>query len=155
METGTVIEFESLTCAVYVVTEEVDISIVTIDNPWNDPGDEVKLTTQFTITPEQINNTGWEFYMAEFYYQINQSTIVDGGGRVNHMTSLKGPYVLNMSTEQLAVLWPYPPIFLMMFIYWGLFVGLRKFNRRYDGLKETTSVQPVEVTPPPDDNSGY
>lgn len=155
LATGTVIEFESITCAVYLVTEEVDVSIGVLNSPWSNPGDKVKVTVEFTVTPEQINSTGWDMYLAQFYYQINQSNRVDGGSRINHHTDLRGPRMLNISTVQFAILWPFPPIILMMFVYWGLFAGLRRFNRRYEGLEETTSIQSVEMKPPPDTSHEY
>jgi len=50
LDAGTVVEFERLTTAVYVYTEEVDTSIIENDNPWNAPEDQIRVVHSFILT---------------------------------------------------------------------------------------------------------
>ena len=144
LDAGTVVEFERLTTAVYVYTEEVDTSIIENDNPWNAPEDQIRVVHSFILTSEQINNAGLIMYTGHFYYQINLTARVDDGSTHTFYTQIRGPGTLNLSTEPIAVLWPYPPIIIALSGYWLGFLGLRRFNRRYEGLDELYSSKPSE-----------
>lgn len=136
---GTVVEFEHLTTAVYVYTEQEDSSVIVTDFPWSTPGDTVRVIHTFILNDEQINNAGLIMYTGHLYYQINISARVDEGSVLTFYTSVRGPDTLNLSTSPLAALWPYPPMIIALCAYWLGFFILRRFNRRYEGLDELYS----------------
>lgn len=135
LDVGIVIGFESITCEINMTTEIEEIQVQTIDEPWNEVGDMVHFMFLFTLTSEQVNNSSWDIYEAHFYYQVNQSVILDGG---QHQNCYTNPHEISIGVSTLSfwTLWPYPPIFLMMGIYYSGFFLLRKFNKRYQGLDE-------------------
>jgi len=138
LEIGIILGFQSVTLAMYLVTENEQVSIQTINNPWNEIGDTVQFTTYFTVTPEEVNNSVWDIYQAMMYYQVNQTVLLDGGREHSSYTNLMGPLQIGVSTLSFWTLWPYPPIFIMMSIYFGGFMGLRKFNKRYEWFEGKT-----------------
>ena len=151
LEIGIVLDFESVTFAVYLVTEDVQVYIQTINDHWSEIGDKVRFTALFTVTPEQVNNSVWDIYQARIYYQVNQSVILDGNRELNCYMSIRGPLPVGISTLSFWTLWPYPPILLMMGIYYGGFFGLRKFNRRYEWFEGKTrklQIDPQEESLP-------
>ncbi|TFG10300.1 hypothetical protein EU538_02380 [Candidatus Thorarchaeota archaeon] len=136
LETGTVEQFVDLTVRVVLHTEKVHIAQSVIPSPWNKIGDEHHLTAEFNLTSEEVNHAEWDTYEAQYYYQINQTVMVEGGEELNLYMDPRGPYPITISTYSFIVYWPFPVIILMMTIYWvGLF-ALRRFNRRYVGLEE-------------------
>ncbi|TFF96813.1 hypothetical protein EU546_00575 [Candidatus Thorarchaeota archaeon] len=136
LETGTVEQFVNLTMRVMLHTERVHIAQSVIPSPWNEVGDEHHLTAQFNLTPEEVNHAGWDTYQAQYYYQVNQTVILEGGEELILYMDPRGPYPITISTYSFIVYWPFPVIILMMTIYWiGLF-ALRIFNRRYVGLEK-------------------
>lgn len=145
LEMGTVLDFESLTLAIYLVTEIVQWDIITLNDPWSEIGDKIRFTAHFTVTPEQVNNSVWDIYQAYIYYQINQSVILEGGLDFSTYTNLLGPLQVGVSTLSFWTYWPYPPILLMMGIYYGGFFGLRKFNRRYEWFDGKTKKLPTDT----------
>ena len=86
------------------------------------------------------------------YYQVNQTVLLDGGREHTSYTNIRGPLHIGVSTLSFWTLWPYPPIFLMMGIYFGGFIGLRKFNKRYEWFEGKRKKQPV-VDVPDDETS--
>ena len=158
LEIGIVLGFESVTCAIYLLTEDVQVSIQTINNHWSEIGDVVRFTSRFTLTPEQVNNSVWDIYQALIFYQVNMSVLLDGNREQNCYMDPRGPMHVGVSTLSFWTLWPYPPIFLMMGIYFGGFFGLRKFNKRYEWFEDKRKKRPVveiEEEPQPSSSEGY
>lgn len=134
LDVGSVIEFLNLLVTICVTTEIVHLGQMSIPSPWDEPGDRLHIVGHFNITADEVNNAGWDIYYGEFYVQLNYTVRLQGGEVWELYTHPYGPYLINISTFSFVVLWPFPPIILMMTIYWvGLF-GLRKFNRRYLGM---------------------
>lgn len=145
LEKGIINDFESVTFAIYLVTEDVQVYVQTMDDHWSEIGDKVRFTALITVTPEQVNNSVWDIYQARIYFQVNQSVILDGGRDINCYMDPRGPLHVGISTLSFWTLWPYPPIILMMGIYFGGFVGLRKFNRRYEWFEGKIRKLPVDL----------
>ncbi len=151
LEIGIVLDFESVTFAIYLVTEDVQVYVQTINNHWSEIGDKVRFTALITVTPEQVNNSVWDIYQALIYFQVNQSVILDGDSEMNCYMAPRGPLHVGISTLSFWTLWSYPPILIMMGIYFGGFFGLRKFNRRYEwfeGKISNLSFDPQEESLP-------
>jgi len=133
LDTGLVTDFLELIVTICVITERVDLGTISVLAPWDEPGDKVHVVGHFNITADLVNNAGWDIYMAHFYVQLNCSVRIQGGETLD-LYSHKDVYTINVSTLPFIVLWPFPPIVLMMLVYWIGYFGLKRFNRRYSGL---------------------
>jgi hypothetical protein len=139
LSAGPVVDFKTLIFDITVVTEINYTGQLVVNDPWNIVGDETRIVGRFNIQSQDVNNAGWDIYMAEFYY--NFSVIVDTDSYTNFRfyTHQRQGTPLNISTFSFIILWPFPPIILMMCVYWILYLGLKKFNKRYEGLEEKPS----------------
>ena len=150
LEIGIVQGFESVTCALYLHTEDVVVSVQTINDHWSEIGDEVRFTSFFTVTQDQVNNSGWNLNDAEIFYQVNMSVLLDGNFEQICYMNPRGPIHIQVSTMSFMDSWIFIIIFIMMGIYFGGFIGLRKFNKRYEWFEGKRKKQPV-VDEIPDD----
>ena len=150
LEVGIVQGFESVTCALYLHTNDVVVSVQTINDHWSEVGDVVRFTSYFTVTPDQVNNSGWNLNNLEIFYQVNMSVIMDGNRELNCYMDPRGPLHIQVSTMSFMDSWIFIIIFIMMGIYFGGFIGLRKFNKRYEWFDGKRKKQPV-VDEIPDD----
>ncbi|MFX1368593.1 MAG: hypothetical protein ACFFAY_08355 [Promethearchaeota archaeon] len=138
LELGNVAEVLSLTFVLKLVTESVDTGIYVVSSPWNQPGEVIEVMGRFVVSPIQINHAFETGYVAGYYYQLNMTVRLTGDSILNLWMGYKGPYPASFSTAQFIVLWPWLPIGIVFFLYWGAFYGLRRFNRRYDTVKQIT-----------------
>jgi len=134
VDPGSVVDFKLLIFEITLVTEVNYTGEFTVSDPWNAVGDEARIVCKFTVTSADVNNAGWDIYVAQFYY--NFSIIVDTDSEYNLKlhTHVNEGTPLSISTFSFIVMWPFPPIILMCCVYWGLYFGLKKFNKRYEGL---------------------
>lgn len=152
---GSVADFQELVFQATVMTETNYTGEMTINNPWTAVGDEARVVAQFVIDKEDVNDAGWDMYVATFFYSFSILVKLTGGDELRLTTYVYEGTPLSISTFSFIVLWPFPPILLMAGVYWLLYIGLRRFNRRYEGLdsknpKKTTedeqdpSMNPVD-----------
>lgn len=144
LEVGTVVDFQALVFHTTLVTETNYTGQMTLIDPWNTIGDEARVVAQFTIKKEDVNNAGWDIYEASFFYNFSIFVEFDGGDNLRLYTHVYEGTPLSISTFSFIVLWPFPPIILMAAVYWTLYVGLRRFNRRYIGLELDSSKTKIE-----------
>ena len=147
LEIGIVQSFESVTCALYLHTEDVVVSVQTINDHWSEIGDVVRFTSYFTVTQDQVNNSGWNINDAEIFYQVNMSVLLDGSFEQNCYMNPRGPIHIQVSTMSFMDSWLYIIIFIMMGIYYGGFIGLRKFNKRYEWFEGKWKKIPIANVP--------
>lgn len=134
LEVGSVADFQALVFQATVMTETNYTGEMTINNPWSAVGDEARVVAQFVIDKEDVNNAGWDIYVAAFFYSFSILVKLAGGDELRLITYVYEGTPLSISTFSFIVLWPFPPILLMAAVYWLLYIGLRRFNRRYEGL---------------------
>jgi hypothetical protein len=134
LQTGTVVDFKALIFQITLTTETNYSSMITIDNPWNASGDVAKITSQFTILKEDVNNAGWDMYTASFFYNFSILVELNGGDEMKLYTHIYEGTPISVSTLDFMVFWPFPPIILMAIVYWVLYIGLKRFNKRYEGI---------------------
>lgn len=147
LEIGIIQSFESVTCALYLHTNDVVTSVQTINNHWSEIGDVVRFTSFFTVTPDQVNNSGWNINDAEIFYQVNMSVLLDGNFEQNCYMNPRGPIHIQISTMSFMDSWLFIIIFIMTGIYYGGFIGLRNFNKRYEWFEGKRKKQPVVNRP--------
>jgi hypothetical protein len=144
LDLGTVADFQELVFRITLVTISNHTGEIRVTNPWNEVNDAVRVVARFNVTPEQVNYAGWDTYMAEFYYDFSVFVEMDDGEEMELYTHVYDGTPLTISTFSFIVFWPFPPIVLMCFVYWGLYFGLKKFNARYKGSKEVERYVPAE-----------
>jgi hypothetical protein len=137
LDAGTVVDFQALIFQVTLVTERNYTGEIIIVNPWNATGDVARLTGQFAVSREDVNNAGWDIYVASIYYNFSVLVELSGGEDMRLYTYVYEGTPLSISTFSFIVLWPFPPIILMGAAYWILYIGVRRFNKRYAGLEST------------------
>jgi len=137
LDLGLVSQVLSITFAIKLITKTEDTGIYTAASPYAQPGDSISLLGRFNLTAEQI----YEGELAEYYYQLNQSVRLQNGTVQNLWMHLKGPHPASFASHPIFILWPWLPIGMVFVIYWGVFFGLRKFNRRYDEVAMQESEQ--------------
>ncbi|TFG26611.1 hypothetical protein EU527_19565 [Candidatus Thorarchaeota archaeon] len=135
LDRGNITEIQALIFEITVVTETNYTGQITVNNPWSAVGDETRLVGKFSIDKEDVNNAGWDIYMASFHYNFSLFVEFEGGEEMRLYTHVYDGTPLSISTFSFIVFWPFPPIILMGTIYWVLYFGLRRFNRRYEGLE--------------------
>ncbi|NHJ14925.1 MAG: hypothetical protein EAX95_14685 [Candidatus Thorarchaeota archaeon] len=132
VELGDVGDILGITFALRLVTESVDTGIFATGDTYAQPGDSISVVGRFNITPEQINYAWDTGYVAEYFYQLNQTVRLTNGTVQNLWMSYRGPHHASFSTASFIIYWPWLPIIFVFFIYWGIFYGVRRFNKRYD-----------------------
>jgi hypothetical protein len=139
LDAGSIIDFKTLIFEITLVTETNYTGEFTVIDPWNAVGDQVRIVGQFTLKNEDVNNAGWDIYMGSFYY--NYSVIADTteNNDIRFYTHVNRGTPLSISTFSFIVFWPFPPIILMTGVFWVAYFGLKRFNKRYEGLEEKTS----------------
>ena len=147
LETGIVQSFERATCALYLHTNDLLESIQTLNDPWSEIGDEIEFTSYFTVARDQVNNTGWNLNNFEIFFQINMSVLLDGGLQQNCYMNPRGPLHIQVSTMSFMDSWIYIIIFIMMGIYYGGFLALRRFNKRYEWFEGKHKKPPLAEAP--------
>lgn len=143
LEIGIVQGFQSVTCALFLHTNDVLTTVQTINNHWSEIGDQVQFTSYFTVTPDQVNNTGWNINDAEIFFQINMSVLMDGGRELNCYMDPRGPIHIQVSTMSFMDTWLFTIIIIMIGIYYGGFYGLKRFNSRYDWFEGKRKKQSI------------
>jgi len=151
LDAGPVVDFKSLIFEITLVTEINYTGEFTVSNPWNAVGDESRIVGRFTVASEDINNAGWDIYMGSFYYNFSVIADTPDGDDIRFYTHVYEGTPLSISTFSFIVFWPFPPIILMAGVYWALYFGLKRFDKRYEGLdsvdaEETDTVKPLPVT---------
>ena len=139
LNVGPVVDFKSLIFDITVVTDVNYTGRFTIADPWNTVGDESRIVGRFMIASEDINNADWDIYMGSFYYNFSVIADTTDTDNLRFYTHVYEGTPLNISTISFIVFWPFPPIILMAGVYWGLYFGLKRFNKRYEGLESKTS----------------
>lgn len=134
LDMGTIVDFQALIFQITVVTETNYTGQMTVIEPWNATGDEARIVGKFNIDKEDVNNAGWDIYVASFYYNFSLLVEFEGGEELRLYTHVYEGTPLSISTFNFIVFWPFPPIILMGTVYWVLYFGLRRFNKRYEGL---------------------
>lgn len=136
VDAGNVTDFYYLIFRIWLVTETIDYGQSVINDLWSAEGDAVRIVSRFVVTPEQINNAEWDTYYGTFFYNFSLGTTVTGSGDMELYTLDHEGTTLTMSTLQFMSLWPFPPILVMGALFWIGFIVVRKFNSRYDELRE-------------------
>ena len=134
LEVGSVADFQELAFQATVMTKTNYTGEMIINNPWTTVGDEARVVARFVIDKEDVNSAGWDVYVAAFFFSFSILVRLAGGDELRLVTYVYEGTPLSISTFSFIVLWPFPPILLMAAVYWLLYIGLRRFNRRYEGL---------------------
>lgn len=136
LDTGTVAEFFEIVVFIKLETEQTDFGIYMQPDHWEDDN-VINLYAQFNVSADQVNNAEWEIFSAGIYYQFNQTIRLDGETEERvYYTSVNGPLHVNISTIPFIVYWPYPPIILIGIVFWSLYFGVRRFNKRYSAMQQ-------------------
>ncbi|MFX1580283.1 MAG: hypothetical protein ACFFBJ_11585 [Promethearchaeota archaeon] len=136
LDEGDIVDFKELTFEITLVTETNYTGEFSVEDPWNVVGDETRIVCQFDLLNEDVNNAGWDIYMASFYYSFEIIVDTETEHNLKLYTNVIKGTPLSISTFKFIVFWPFPPIILMCCVYWGLYFGLKKFNKRYEGLEK-------------------
>ncbi|MHA1493470.1 MAG: hypothetical protein ACTSUZ_02785 [Candidatus Thorarchaeota archaeon] len=88
--------------------------------------------------------------MGSFYY--NFSVVADTTDTTNmrYYTHVYQGTPLNISAFSFIVFWLFPPIILMAGVCWGFYFGLKRFNKRYEGLDSKTPQEVDDETEQPE-----
>jgi len=146
LDIGPILDFKTLIMEVTVVTKINYTDVITIDDPWTSVGDVSKVTAEFTISHNDINGTGWDTYQTNFYYNFSVITDMEGYTDIRYYTNVYEGTPLTISTLSYIVYWPFPPIILVAAVFWVLYIVLRKFNKRYEGLDAEPTANEVPTT---------
>ncbi len=139
LDVGSITDFKSLIFEVTVMTEINYTGTFTVIDPWDTVGDESRIVGRFTVTNEDVNNAGWDIYMASFYYNFSVMADTTSDTDIRFYTHVYEGTPLNISTFSFIVFWPFPPIVLMAGVYWSLYIGLKRFNKRFEGLESNNT----------------
>ncbi|MBD3408537.1 MAG: hypothetical protein GF411_20605 [Candidatus Lokiarchaeota archaeon] len=131
MSKGATVKFYDLTVFIKLITETNVTGQITINDPWKYPGDTIRVKGSFNLTPEMINNAGWETYRSSYIYWIESNVRLSNGDNVTLSSFEVESTTLTMSTITILAFWPFPPIILMFGVYWLGAYGLTRFNERY------------------------
>ncbi|MHA1637428.1 MAG: hypothetical protein ACTSUO_03070 [Candidatus Thorarchaeota archaeon] len=133
---GTVIHFGKLEFTIIVVTLENETVFVETESQLSQIGDYIDISEDITISADNVTLVD-DYALLDYYFQYNLTVQLDGESELReYYTDERGPYHINVSPIAIFALWPYPIIFLMGGLYWGGFLGLRKFNARYKNVRE-------------------
>lgn len=153
LDAGQVVDFKTLEFQITLVLEINYTGIIVVDDPWNAVGDVTRIVGQFSIASEDVNNAGWDIYMGSFYYNFSVIADTEESHDLIFPTLAYEGTPLNISVFSFIVFWPFPPIVLMLGVYWILYFGLKRFNKRYEGLESDIAKknQTSNVVPPTTD----
>jgi hypothetical protein len=143
---GLVEDFKTLIMEVNVVTEANYTDIMTIDDPWNNVGEILKVAAEFTIANEDVNSTTMSTYEAMFYYNFSVIVDIEGYSDLRYYTHVYEGTPLTISAISLFAFWPFPPIIMVASIFWVLYFVLRRFNKRYEGLESKQTMNQAPAT---------
>ncbi|MFW9907225.1 MAG: hypothetical protein ACFFEF_01510 [Candidatus Thorarchaeota archaeon] len=124
----------------------IDVGILLMDSveiidPWANTS-VLDVTLRPIIQSSWINDTSTDYFLLDYYLRFNQTGRYEGATYLTEFyTTLNGPHPINLSKLEFYRYWPFPPIILMGCIYWFGFLGLRRFNKRYERFRFEPVVQ--------------